>query len=211
MDLAEAIRLFKEKSPRASNRQEAIQLYCCVELEKRGLTDVKIETDMPGAYRTKKWDVGRVVDGEPTLGISCKSIISNHAGTVPNRVDDMLGEAANLHRIFPGAVLGYLFMMSRVDESKDTKKKTEKLGGMTPERLEKLRQDGDMWFERLVESVNRASNRTGPDDYREKFEAVSCSQADFMCEPYEVVVHEGGLSPDAFFDRLAEIHRERFP
>jgi hypothetical protein len=210
VDLAEAMRIFKDRSPRASNRQEAIQLYCRMELERRGLTNVAIETDMPGAYRMKKWDVGRLENGEPTLGISCKSIISNHAGTVPNRVDDMLGEAANLHRAFPNAVLGYLFMMGRVDESAATQNRTERLGGMTPERLAKLRHDGDAWFERLVESVTRASNRAGPDDYPEMFEVVSCSQVDFLCEPYEVVVHEGGLSPDAFFDRLVGIHRERF-
>jgi hypothetical protein len=210
MDLAEAMRVFRTRHPRASNRQEAIQLYCCEELRRRGLQGVEIETGMPGAYRTKKWDVGRLVDGEPTLGISCKSIISNHGGTVPNRVDDMLGEAANLHRVFPKAVLGYLFMMGRVDESRATQKKTEKAGGMTPARLAQLQGDGDTWFERLVRSVSRASGRTGPDDHPEKFEVVSCSQVDFMTEPYEVVVHEGGLSPDAFFDRLVEIHQQRF-
>lgn len=38
-------------------------------------------------------------------------------GTVPNRVDDLLGETVSLHRTFPQAVLGYLFMMSRRDEA----------------------------------------------------------------------------------------------
>lgn len=210
MDLAEAMRTFKARHPQASNRQEAIQRYCCVELERRGLSDVEIETSMPGEYRTKKWDVGRVIKGEPTLGISCKSIISNHGGTVPNRVDDMLGEAANLHRAFPKTVLGYLFMMGRVDESVATQTKTERLGGMTPNRLAQLQAEGDIWFERLVNSVSRAAGRAGARDYPEKFEVVSCSQVDFMCEPYEVVVHEGGLSPDEFFDRLVEIHMARF-
>jgi hypothetical protein len=209
-DLAEAMRIFRTKHPQASNRQEAIQRYCCAELAKRGLDGVDIEVPMPGAYRTKQWDVGRLAEGEPTLGISCKSIIGNHAGTVPNRVDDMLGEAANLHRVFPKAVLGYLFMMGRVDEGGAAKKKTAKLGGMTPARLAQLQEEGDVWFERLVDSVSRAAGRTGPDDYREKFEVVSCSQVEFMCEPYEVVVHERGLSPDDFFDRLVAIHRERF-
>jgi hypothetical protein len=204
------MRVFRSKHARASNRQEAIQLYCCAELKRRGLVGAEIETAMPGAYRTKKWDVGKLVDGKPTLGISCKSIISNHAGTVPNRVDDMLGEAVNLHRVFPNAVLGYLFMMSRVDESKATREKTEKAGGMNPSRLAQLHQDGDTWFGRLVTSVSQASNRTGPDDCPEKFEAVSCSQVDFMTDPYEVVVDQGGLSPDRFFDRLVEIYLQRF-
>lgn len=156
------MREFRERHPRASNRQEAIQLYCCAELEKRGLSGADIEVDLPGAYRTKKWDVGLIEDGEPHLGISCKSIVSNHAGTVPNRVDDMLGEAANLHRAFPKAVLGYLFMMSRVDEAKDIQEKTETAGGMSDERLAKLRADGDRWFERLVDSVSKAAGRSEP-------------------------------------------------
>jgi hypothetical protein len=210
MDLAEAMREFRKRDSRASNRQQAIQLFCCAELENRGVSGAQIEVDMPGAYRTKKWDVGLVEDGEPVLGISCKSIVSNHAGTVPNRVDDMLGEAANLHRAFPKAVLGYLFMMSRVDEARDIQAKTEALGGMTDERLAKLRADGDRWFERLVDSVSRAAGRAASDDRPEMFEVVSCSQVDFMIEPYAVVVHSGALSPDDFFDRMVEIYRDRF-
>ena len=210
MDLAEAMHVFRTRHPRASNRQEAIQLFCCAELEKRGVSGAEIEVDMPGVYRTKKWDVGLIADNEPRLGISCKSIISNHGGTVPNRVDDMLGEAASLHRAYPSAVLGYLFMMSRVDESAATQQRTAKAGGMTGERLAALQADGDRWFERLVKSVSQAAGRTGPDDFPEKFEVVSCSQVDFMQEPYAVLVHEGALSPDAFFDRLAEIYRKRF-
>src|SRR4051812_5922318 len=110
MDLAEAMVAFRERQARASNRQEAIQLYCCAELKRRGLDGAEIEVPMPARYRNKKWDVGLMVDGEPRLGISCKSIVSNHGGTVPNRVDDMLGEAVSLHRAYPKAVLGYLFM-----------------------------------------------------------------------------------------------------
>lgn len=210
MDLAEAMRAFRKRHARASNRQEAIQLYCCAELEKRGLVGAEIEVAMPGAYRTKKWDVGLIEEGKPRLGISCKSIVSNHGGTVPNRVDDMLGEAANLHRAFPKAVLGYLFMMSRIDESQATQRKTKALGGMRKTRLTQLREDGDYWFERLVESVSKAAGRSGPRARPEMFEAVSCSQVDFMVEPFAVVVHEGAMSPDAFFDRLVELYHERF-
>ena len=204
------MRIFRTRHPRASNRQEAIQLYCCAELQARGLHGAEIEVVMPAHYRAKAWDVGLLVDDEPRLGISCKSIISNHGGTVPNRVDDMLGEAVSLHRAYPKAVLGYLFMMSRRDESVKTQRDTEALGGLTRERRRKLNDDADYWFERLVESVSIASNRSGPRDWLEKFEVVSCSQIDFDTKPYGVVVHEGALSPDAFFDRLIEIYTDRF-
>jgi hypothetical protein len=210
MDIVEAMQEFRKRHPRDSRRQEPIQLYCCQELKKRGLTDAKIEQPMAGYYREKNWDVGLIVDGEVQLGISCKSIIANHAGTVPNRVDDMLGEAVSLHRSHQDAVLGYLFMMSRRDESKKTQERTEKLGGLTPARLNELHQSADSWFERLVESVTRASGRTGPKDLPEKFEVVSCSQIDFDLNPYGVVVHKGALSPGAFFERLVAIHKERF-
>jgi hypothetical protein len=211
MKLAEAMKLFRAKHPRASNRQEAIQLFCCAEIKKRGLDAAEIEVRMPGYYREKAWDVGLLVDGEPRLGISCKSIVSNHGGTVPNRVDDMLGEAVSLHRAYPKAVLGYLFMMSRRDESVATANRTNAGGGLTPARRKKLQEDADLWFERLVASVSIASNRKSPRDWLEKFEVVSCSQIDFDRKPYGVIVHAGALSPDAFFDRLVEIYDQRFP
>lgn len=210
MDLTEAMVEFRKRHARASTRQEAIQRFCCAELKRRGLDGAEIEVKMPGAYRLKKWDVGLLRDGVPELGISCKSIVSNHGGTVPNRVDDMLGEAANLHREYPDAVLGYLFMMSRIDESKAVREKTKALGGMNATRLAQLQTNGDLWFERLVESVSKAAGRSGADDRPEKFEAVSCSQVDFMVEPYAVLVHEGAMSPDDFFDRLVALHRKRF-
>jgi hypothetical protein len=211
MDLADAMKLFRGKHPRASNRQEAIQLFCCAELRKRGLLGAEIEVLMPAHYRSKKWDVGLLVDGEPRLGISCKSIVSNHGGTVPNRVDDMLGEAVSLHRAYPKAVLGYLFMMSRRDESVATVARTKAGGGLTAARKNKLREDADLWFERLVASVSIASDRKSPRDWLEKFEVVSASQIDFDLKPFGVVVHSGALSPDAFFDRLVEIYGKRFP
>lgn len=211
MDLPSAMKDFRSRHARDPNRQAAIQEFCCAELAARGIHGAVAEVDMPATYRTKKWDVGLLVEGEPRLAISCKSIIANHGGTVPNRVDDMLGEAVSLHRAYPQAVLGYLFMMSRRDESARTAKRTDELGGLSAERLVKLQADADIWFERLVESVSRASGRSSPDDLPEKFEAVSCSQIDFYTDPYTVVIHEAALSPEAFFDRMAEIYFSRFP
>jgi hypothetical protein len=210
LDLESAIRDFRNRHERAPNRQEAIQLYCCQELAERGIDGAEIEVPLPGHYRTKVWDIGLIEDGEPRLAISCKSIVSNHGGTVPNRIDDMLGEAVNLHRAYPKAVIGWLFMMSRVDESARVRKRTEALGGMTAERRDALARDGDIWFERLVESTSAAANRSSYDDYPEKFEVLSCSQIEFDLEPLVIRLPSGATSPDAMFDRLASIYRERF-
>ncbi|TYB35614.1 hypothetical protein FXF50_23300 [Micromonospora sp. AP08] len=174
-----------------------------------------MEVPLPGAYRGKFWDVGVVSDtGEVTLGISCKSIISNHAGTVPNRIDDLLGEAGNLHRRWPRAVIGYLFMMSRVDESvQQTKARNLAIARGTPESVVayKARERSDLWFQRLGDSVNLASGRVGEDDFPEKFEVVSCSLLDFEAgPPFPVMYHPSTPDPDEFFDRLVEIHQQRF-
>lgn len=211
MDLDWAISEFRKKHPRASDRQVEIQRYCCQELKARGIPNAEIEVVLPGVYRNKKWDVGVLVDGEPRLGISCKSIVSNHGGTVPNRIDDLLGEGVNLHRRHPKAVLGWLFMMSRIDESKYVQKRTAELGGMTPERRTYLEERGDIWFERLVKSVTQADQRSGPNDFPEKFEAVSFSQIEFDKTPINVRIPKGAKSPDQMFDDLAKIYFQRFP
>jgi Restriction endonuclease XhoI len=205
---------FRLRHVRASTRQEAIQQFCCDELAARGLEGAFVEVNLSGAYRTKKWDVGLVVDDEPRLGISCKSIISNHGGTVPNRVDDMLGEAVNLHREWPDAVIGWLFMMSRVDESVAAIRKRAKAtaNGVPLAEIErKARADGDAWFERLGESVSRASGRVSRDDLPERFEAVSCSLLEFdRPPPFPVKYHPKTPDPDDFFDLLVAIYKSRF-
>jgi hypothetical protein len=73
-----------------------------------------------------------------------------------------------------------------------------------------LRDRGDLLFDRLVESVSAASGRSGPDDFFEKWEAVSCAQIDFTVEPFAERHHPHALKPAVFLDRLVEIYRERF-
>lgn len=205
---------FTTRQARANNRQRAIQQYCCEELGVRGVAGVTVEVCLRGAYRAKDWDVALTVGEEPLLAISCKSIIANHAGTVPNRVDDMLGEAANIHRRWPHAVLGYLFMMSRVDTSvASVRRRGQRIaGGHTEEALlVDARAAGARWFERLSTSVASASGRSGPDDLPEKFEAVSCALIGFDAgPPFPVEYHPATLSTDAFFDSLVATFGTRF-
>jgi hypothetical protein len=205
-----AIEGFRVRPAQASNRQIDIQRYCVAELRRRGIAEAATEVPMPGRYRVKVWDVGVLHGGEPRIAISCKSIMSNHAGTVPNRIDDLLGEAVNLHRDFPDAVLAWLFMMSRRDESAAARRLVERRGGLTPELLGEMRASGDYWYGRLIESVNRASDRVGPDDLPEKFEVISCAQIDFDTVPATVRYRPGAVRPRAFFDRIVAIYHDRF-
>jgi hypothetical protein len=212
-----ALEDFRSRHPRDSSRQREIQRFCVEELAKRGIVGAGVEVALPGAYRAKVWDVGlldvNLISQEPQLAISCKSIISNHAGTVPNRIDDLLGEAVNLHRRFPKAVIGYLFMMSRIDESKAARERREKLAATMSEEaiLEAARANGDAWFAQLGESVSRAAGRDKVDELPERFEAVSCSLFDFdQPPPFPVQYHPQTDEPKDFFDRLVAIHQERF-
>ncbi len=208
-----ALEDFRSRHPRDSTRQRAIQGYCVEELQARGVEGVGVEVVLPGFYRNKVWDVGLVVGDKARLGISCKSIIANHAGTVPNRIDDLLGEVVNLHRQSPNCIIGYLFMMARVDESQAARKRREKLAAtMTAEEIrDAARANGDRWFAQLGESVSRAAGRRDASDLPEKFEAVSCSLFDFdQLPPFPVQCHPTTLAPTDFFDALAGIYRERY-
>jgi len=60
---------------------------------------------------------------KPRLLISLKSILRNLAGTVPNRLDDLMGEAANVQQLSPEIVIGYVVIM---DESQDSARRDGK-------------------------------------------------------------------------------------
>jgi hypothetical protein len=57
-----------------------------------------------------------VLTDKPRLLISLKPILKNLAGTVPNRLDDLMGEAANVPQLSPEIVIGYVVIM---DEAED--------------------------------------------------------------------------------------------
>ena len=76
-------------------RLEVLADFCVQELHHRGLKGVEKEAAVPGAGREKRWDVAWEYDGKYRLGISLKSLLRNLRGTVPNRIDDMIGEVTN--------------------------------------------------------------------------------------------------------------------
>lgn len=86
--------------------------YCVQELERRGLRGVETESSIPGAGRSKQWDVAWQYDGKYRLGISLKSILKNLAGTVPNRIDDLIGETANAQLHSPEIAIGYVMIFN---------------------------------------------------------------------------------------------------
>lgn len=72
---------------------------------------------IPGAGRNKQWDVAWQYDGKYRLGISLKSILKNLAGTIPNRIDDLIGEVANAQLHSPEIVIGYVMVFNIENDS----------------------------------------------------------------------------------------------
>ena len=81
--------------------------------------------------------------GKPRLLVSLKSILRNLAGTVPNRLDDLMGEAANVQQLSPEIVIGYVVIM---DEKEDS-----------------LRRDGKgTWSDHFESTLRRIAIRRAP-------------------------------------------------
>jgi hypothetical protein len=91
-------------------RLKALAEYCVQELARRGLPDAGAEQKLPGGGREKSWDVAWGYDRKYRLAISLKSLLKNLPGTVPNRIDDLMGEAANIQLYSPEIVTGYIMI-----------------------------------------------------------------------------------------------------
>lgn len=94
----------------STSRLRVLANYCVQELGSRGLVGVETEAAIPGAGRDKQWDVAWRHGGKYRLGVSLKSILRNLAGTVPNRIDDLIGETANVQLYSPEIVVAYIMV-----------------------------------------------------------------------------------------------------
>ena len=98
-------------------RQSPIRLamladLCIEQLDKHGIVGASKELRVPGIGRTKLWDIGWPAEGKVRLGISLKSLLRNIAGAVPNRIDDLAGEMANVQLLSPEIVTGYIMIFN---------------------------------------------------------------------------------------------------
>lgn len=118
--LADLHRLvYLERKPTSPARLNMLADFCVEELDRRGLAGAHRERSIPGVGREKVWDVVWEYDGRVRLAISLKSILSNIAGTVPNRIDDMMGEVANVQLRSPEVVLGYVAIFNQQGDRED--------------------------------------------------------------------------------------------
>lgn len=132
-----------EERTTSTARLRTLSNYCVQELERRGLRDVETEASIPGAGRDKQWDVAWKHGGKHRLGISLKSILKNISGTVPNRIDDLIGEAANAQLYSPEIVIGYIMIFNVEHDALSAK-------------------HGSMWSEVVHERLASLSGRSPP-------------------------------------------------
>jgi hypothetical protein len=116
------------------------------ELERLGLRGVRGgeggELRVAGLARAKDWDVAYEYAGKFRLLISLKSIWKNASGTVPNRLDDLMGEAANVQQLSPELVIGYIVVFDSAADG--------------------IRRDGTTWSAFLERAVKRIAIRDAP-------------------------------------------------
>ena len=121
VSLSDAVDDLLQRQTQDPGRLNKLADYCKEAFEREGLPGVRggkaDEIGIRGLGRQKDWDLAYVLAGKPRLLISLKSILRNLAGTVPNRLDDIMGEAANVQQLSPEIVIGYVVIMDEHNDS----------------------------------------------------------------------------------------------
>lgn len=155
--LSEAVDDLLSRKKQDSGRLNALAEYCIDAFAQRGLKGVRggqaSEVGIRGLGRQKDWDLAYVLAGKPRLLISLKSILKNVSGTVPNRLDDLMGEAANVQQLSPEIVIGYVVIM---DEHEDSMRRDGK-GSWSDHFESNLREiairQAPLWNQGLIEAA----------------------------------------------------------
>ena len=121
--------------------------------------------------------------------LSLKSLLKNLGGTVPNRVDDLMGEVTNVQMYSPEIVTGYIMLFNVAEDSYS-------------------RLHGSTWSELLRNRITRLSDRRPPSWSIGMIEASLFLEVDFSEGPLLV---SGTSDAAPFFDRLVAAVRDRNP
>jgi hypothetical protein len=124
--LLEAVDDLLQRKTQDAGRLHTLARYCIEGFARAGLVGVRggkaDEVGIRGLGRRKDWDLAFVLAGKPRLLVSLKSILRNLPGVVPNRLDDLMGEVANVQQLSPEIVIGYVVIM---DEKENSPHKTD--------------------------------------------------------------------------------------
>jgi len=172
----------------STKRLECLASVCVQEFERHGLLNAEAEVTIDGGGRPKDWDVAWKWAGKYRTVLSLKSILKNVSGTVPNRIDDAMGETANLQLYSPEIVTGYIMILD--------------LSQCKP------RQAGGTWDGFLEERLKALAVRRAPYWTPSTFEAFSLIRVDFSNGPKIV---SGIEQFEQMFDILANETKRRNP
>ncbi len=147
MTLEDAIDQIIGRSARDSSRLSPLADFAIQEFANHGLPGVAGgsggELTIQGLARAKDWDVAYDFAGKRRLLVSLKSIWANASGTVPNRIDDLIGETANVQQMSPEIVTGYILLFdARADSPR--------------------REDRALWSDYFESAVRRIAIRKAP-------------------------------------------------
>lgn len=146
VSLSDAVDDLLSRPKQDSGRLNALATFCINEFARHGLTGVRggkaDEVGIRGFGRQKDWDLAYVLADKPRLLVSLKSILKNLSGTVPNRLDDLMGEAANVQQLQPEVVTGYVVIMDDAEDSP--------------------RRGGGTWSSHFQENLKRIAVRRAP-------------------------------------------------
>lgn len=121
ISLSEAVDDLLARKTQDSGRLDLLARYCIERFNAEGLPGVRggkaDEVGIRGLGRQKDWDLAYVLANKPRLLISLKSILKNIPGVVPNRLDDLMGEAANVQQLSPELVIGYVVIVDEKENS----------------------------------------------------------------------------------------------
>ena len=173
----------------STSRLDVLADFCVQELTRRGLKGVEKEAPIPGAGREKKWDIAWRYDGKYRLGVSLKSLLKNLGGTVPNRIDDMIGEVTNAQLHSPEIVIGYIMIFNIAEDNFSQK-------------------HGSTWCELFRERATALSGRRPPSWTTGTVEDFVLVEVDFSS--YSSILATSQTF-DAFFDTLLDQVRTRNP
>lgn len=144
--LSDAVDDLFTRKKQDSGRLNSLAQYCIEAFAAAGLPGVQggkaAEVGIRGLGRQKDWDLAYVLAGKPRLLISLKSILKNFSGVVPNRLDDLMGEVANVQQLSPELVIGYVVIM---DEAQDS-----------------ARRQGGGWIDHFEGNLRRIAIRRAP-------------------------------------------------
>jgi hypothetical protein len=197
LELATVIDEIAKKHKTDSGRLGPLADFAKQEFDRYGLPGVRGgsggELKVQGLGRIKSWDVAYEFAGKFRLLVSLKSMWKNASGTVPNRLDDLMGEAANVQQLAPELVIGYILVFDTVADS--------------------VRNDGLRWSQFFENAVKRIAVRGAPLWNQGLLEAswfilIDSTQPDGakLVDP-EKVRAEG----DQFFTALVKKLRQREP